>query len=221
MPAGWVRRLTQSWDDFSMTDLYPGLFDGYRRRLAVIKGHTWGTPANAAALREAGLKYLVTVRDPRDRLISAYHYHRNFPEHWDHRHAGSMSLPDFITYKLESGEMKKQDIDWLAGWLDHHDPERARIVRYEDMLEDPAGGLLEAMRFLGFPVTREACEATAARFSFAAQTGRNPGEEDTRSFRRKGVSGEWREVFTEAHRRLFREVGEAVTLRLGYPPTEP
>ena len=52
--------------------LYPGIFDEFKNRLAVIKGHTWYSQEHLAVLRDSNLKYFVIVRDPRDQIISEY-----------------------------------------------------------------------------------------------------------------------------------------------------
>jgi Sulfotransferase domain len=46
--------------------------------------------------------------------------------------------------------------------------------------------------------------------------GRRPGEEDVTSHHRKGVAGDWRNHFTDAHVERFKELYNPVLVRLGY-----
>jgi hypothetical protein len=46
--------------------------------------------------------------------------------------------------------------------------------------------------------------------------GRERGQEDPSSFFRKGVAGDWRSVFTEKDRRVFKEEAGQLLVRLGY-----
>jgi len=46
--------------------------------------------------------------------------------------------------------------------------------------------------------------------------GRSRGQEDPTSFFRKGVAGEWRNVFTEEDGKIFEEEAGELLVRLGY-----
>jgi hypothetical protein len=46
--------------------------------------------------------------------------------------------------------------------------------------------------------------------------GRKRGEEDSSSFHRKGVAGDWRGVFTERDKEVFKEAAGELLIQLGY-----
>ncbi|HUW09082.1 MAG TPA: sulfotransferase domain-containing protein, partial [Anaerolineae bacterium] len=46
--------------------------------------------------------------------------------------------------------------------------------------------------------------------------GRQPGEEDTASHYRKGIAGDWRNHFTDAHVERFKAVSNDLVTLLGY-----
>jgi hypothetical protein len=46
--------------------------------------------------------------------------------------------------------------------------------------------------------------------------GRKRGEEDSSSLFRKGVAGDWRSVFTERDKRVFKEAAGELLIKLGY-----
>lgn len=70
----WICNIFSSLDGFNRftplgwnmetLDLYPTFFNEFKNRLAVVKGHTWGTYGNVQMLKDSGLKYVVTVKGP-------------------------------------------------------------------------------------------------------------------------------------------------------------
>jgi hypothetical protein len=103
----------------------------------------------------------------------------------------------------------------------HHDGrtlygERYLEIRYEDLLLDtPAvfGGILE---FLGAGSDDRIIERCLRSSSFERASSRRQGEEDPASFFRKGVAGDWRDVFTERDRNLYRELAGGRLVEFGY-----
>jgi hypothetical protein len=177
-------------------DIYPGIFDAYRHRLAVIKSHTWGFPENAVLLKqELNGRYLITVRDPRDCLISAYWFIRREPRHWDYANT-QLPLTDYITLKLETGQFEREFVDWLRMWLRHRDPDNSLILRYDDLLADTQAEFKKTLGFLRFEVSPNQIARIVRRHSFERVTGRQRGQEDPSQFVRKAKPEEWREVFT-------------------------
>ncbi len=179
-------------------DLYPEAWDEMRQRLAVIKGHTAATAVNLDLLHASGLKYFITVRDPRDALISAYWYIKQSPYHPQCKLANRLTLNEFIEHKLATGEFRNEYVDWIDAWLDGRDPSRSMVLLYQELLSDTEAVFRSCLKFLGFPTTTAEQAAIIQRNSFKNLTHRNPGEEQTQSFLRKGVAGEWQQVFTPA-----------------------
>jgi hypothetical protein len=46
--------------------------------------------------------------------------------------------------------------------------------------------------------------------------GRQRGEEDPSSFFRKGIAGDWQNVFTEEDKRVYKEEAGSLLIELGY-----
>lgn len=58
-----------------------------------------------------------------------------------------------------------------------------------------------------------------ARFEELTQ-GRKRGEEDSTSGCRKGIAGDWRNVFTDRDRAIFKEHAGGLLIELGYERNE-
>lgn len=90
-------------------------------------------------------------------------------------------------------------------------------VRYEDLLQHPGREVGRLLKFLGAAADEQTVEQCVSKTSFEKLSrGRKPGEEDTTSFFRKGIAGDWKNAFTERDREIFDEEAGALLERLGY-----
>jgi hypothetical protein len=89
-------------------------------------------------------------------------------------------------------------------------------VRYEDLLERPEEETRRLLRFLG----ADACERTVRECVSAASFeklagGRKRGQEAI-SFFRKGIAGDWKNVYTEQNKQDFKAIAGDLLVELGY-----
>jgi hypothetical protein len=95
--------------------------------------------------------------------------------------------------------------------------ERYAEVRYEDLLVRPEPELKRLLEFLGADADAQTVSECLAATSFDEWTkGRKRGEEDSSSPLRKGVAGEWRDVFMPRDKRIFDELAGNLLIELGY-----
>ncbi len=217
-PIKWNTYISDKWDD-SRWDLDIEIFQEFINKLAVIRGHSWALSENIEVLEKSNLKYIIGVRDPRDKLISEYWHSRNFPGHWAHDQANKQSIEEFISHKFESGEFEKETINWIRNWLKNRDKKKSIIIRYEDILIDPSTVLEYIFNFLGFKIGQKKIENIIEKNSFRKITGRKSGKSDDTKFVRKGVSGEWKTIFSKDQKLQFSKIGEDVIKNLEYQPT--
>ena len=217
-PSKWNTYISDEWDD-SRWDLDVNIFKEFKNKLAVIRGHTWAILNNLNVLKKSNLKYIIGVRDPRDKLISEYWHSRNFPGHWVHEQANKQTIEEFISYKLKSGEFEKETLEWIKYWLKNRDNEKSIIIKYEDMLNKPTKVLEKIFNFLEFKIEKKKIENIIEKNSFDKITGRKRGKSDDTKFVRKGVSGEWKTIFNKEQKLQFSKIGEDVIKNLGYQPT--
>jgi len=88
---------------------------------------------------------------------------------------------------------------------------------YEDHLNQPHEELRKLFGFLEADTAPEVVERVveANRFEKFSQ-GRTRGQEASDTFFRKGISGDWREVFTERDKNIFKEEAGELLVELGY-----
>jgi hypothetical protein len=90
-------------------------------------------------------------------------------------------------------------------------------VTYEDLLQDTRAQVRRLVDFLGVSSDEETVRRCVQRASFEKLSkGRKRGEEDPTSFFRKGVAGDWKSVFTERDKRIFKEEAGDLLVKLGY-----
>jgi len=90
-------------------------------------------------------------------------------------------------------------------------------VRYEIMLEKPEEEFEQLFRFLGAQADEDVVArcVRAARFE-KRSGGRERGQEDPQAFARKGIAGDWKNVFTEQDKAIFKEAAGDLLIELGY-----
>jgi Sulfotransferase domain len=94
--------------------------------------------------------------------------------------------------------------------------ERYLEVRYERLLDDPHNELMRLFEFLGVDCGPEVVDRVVEENKFEKIAGRPQGQEDSSSFYRKGVVGEWKEVFANRDKQIFKEEAGELLVELGY-----
>jgi hypothetical protein len=177
------------------------------------------------------------IRDGRDQAVSFIHQqgnrakrgrlHRLTPEELArseaYRKGGAQGLSESNEGIFSEKTLRKTAENWAqrVGRAVEDGPalfgDRYTEVRYEDLLERPHE---EAARLFGF-LGVEADEKVVGRAVDAASfeklsRGRRSGEEDPSSFYRKGVAGDWKNLFGERDRQIYKEEAGELLIRLGY-----
>ena len=159
------------------------------------------------------------VRDGRDAAVSAAFHSRNFGK----RGRGSRTPGNEDQSLFAEGQLEKLAADWGSRVSKTVEDGPALLgegyteVRYEDLLARPVEEVRRLLGFLGADASEEAARRCVSSASFEKLSkGRKRGEEDPTSFFRKGVAGDWRSVFTEEDRRVFKEAAGGLLVELGY-----
>jgi len=128
------------------------------------------------------------------------------------------NLPIFIEADMRQPLIEVAPRPWpqfVRRWRERG--ERTVTVKYEEMLGDTVGTFGEALSsWLGEEPNPEQVSQTVERYAFKHKTGRSEGDEDRGNFRRKGVSGDWRNHFNREAREVFDHYAGDVLIELGY-----
>lgn len=89
-------------------------------------------------------------------------------------------------------------------------------IRYEDLLAKPEENLKAMFELLGARSDDEVVRRCVERNRFEKLARRSAGQEDSASFFRKGVVGNWRSVFTERDREIYEEVAGETLREMEY-----
>lgn len=188
--------------------------------------HSW-TPCDVDALPRPRIikthyaayrrypRFLAVVRDPRDVMVSMYHFYIS-TRYFDH------DLP-FARF-IRSGYAR-----WPLDWSRHtrralaiaeRDPGRALVVRYEDLRGDPTGTLVRLARHVRLDPITAAVERAVAECSWdklRAMEGDHKPRSDFRGrFFRDGSVGQWSAWFDDRDMRWFLRQHAPTMQRLGY-----
>jgi hypothetical protein len=173
------------------------------------------------------------IRDPRDLVVSGYHYHKRSPEGWCDvvdptdedwfmvRGAVPLSLPNdrpFARYLNEVSpeeglaaemEFRRYHFESMMEWPD--DDPRIRLFRYEEILGNEPAVFDAIFRFYELPfLARRRGLHFARKLSASRRWGKYGHIRDPRS-------GQWREHFTPALTKRFNADYGGLLEKLGYP----
>lgn len=183
-----------------------------------------------------GSKVVHIIRDGRDVAVSAVHHRWNnatdegggikiSPEQAKKRDAYRANS-DAFGVEGESifadGELTALARNWktIVGLTMQDGPKLLggdyHQVHYEDLVAEPVANAQRVLEFLGADSREEVARKCVEAASFERKANRKPGEEDPTSFFRKGISGDWKGVFTKEDRLAFKEEAGDLLVELGY-----
>ena len=166
------------------------------------------------------------IRDPRDQIISAYHYHYAGKEKWVHtpleQYGGKSYYEALQAVGKEEGLMLEVERTiplymQLRAW-DFDNPKMLEI-KYEDFIDPSQQADRFATLFKHYGWSDEHIARgvrIALENSFSSQTGRKLGEVKDGEHRRSGMPGQWETEFTPAVHAKYQETLGDIHKQLGY-----
>ena len=170
------------------------------------------------------------IRDGRDVMVSAYYhllfhhdinpprsvvYHRDRVPFDDYENV-QVNLPAWIDYMFNVEGQRWNRFTWDEFIESYWEREDVAIVRYEDMLDDAAREVGRAIQaVLDEEPDMDRLKMIEEKYSFENQTGRKRGEQ-SKSFLRKGIAGDWKNHFTREACELFDGLAGDWLIRLDY-----
>lgn len=191
----------------------------------VVHGHDPHTAHLWELLQGEGVRVVLLTRDPRDQAVSRFHHARRDESHPYHAEISSLSHEEGLMASIEGGAR----IRGVVGSIRFSEKwtllgNEICVVRYEDLWADPTSELRRTLDFLGILTTEWLVRAIVERNRFERlsigrqiwKRGRSPGSEDVNSHFRKGIVGDWKSYFGEAHISRFKELAGEELINLGY-----
>lgn len=122
---------------------------------------------------------------------------------------------------------KFTNLDFFSGIVRHYKSyfdeflavaDRYHVMRWEDLIEQPAETICKIAAYAGLPIEREHAMQVWQRIDHVNLTGAHK-----HNYRRgKGIVGDWKNWMTNRHLEIIREHGlEKTMLAFGYGPIEP
>lgn len=180
-----------------------------------------GEPIMAGARAATGA--LLFVRDPRD-VAASFANHMNCSIDAAINYMADSSFSFFSATDRIDRHFRQRLLDWSGferSWLDQDDIP-VHLVRYEEMVSDPAATVRAAFGFVGLELDPARLEQAIAFASIEelqrqeAIAGFREAPPNVRTFFRRGTAGGWRKELTpEQIARIERDHG-AMMDRLGY-----
>ncbi|XP_008046839.1 sulfotransferase family cytosolic 2B member 1 [Carlito syrichta] len=156
-------------------------------------------------------KVIYMGRNPRDVVVSLYHYSKIAGQLKDPG-TPDQFLRDFLKGEVQFGSW----FDHIKGWIRMQGKENFLFITYEELQQDLQGSVQRICEFLGRPLDEEALGSVVAHSTFSAMKANNmsnytllpPSLLDHRhgAFLRKGVCGDWKNHFTVAQSEAFDRV---------------
>ena len=171
------------------------------------------------AVKSGKVKVIVTVRNPKDTLVSMYHFYRmccglgNFTGTWDE------FFELYKTKHVVSGDY----FDWYESWMSLIARDNVQLYKYEDMKEDLESEIIRLAKFLGKEITKDQVGAIVNHTTFKSMKDNAMvnNEHDVglkseiSSFIRKGEVGDWKNYFSPAQSQYVEEEYTSKLKKLG------
>lgn len=172
----------------------------------------------------------VVIRDGRDIMVSAYYYmlfkneiNKQFGVDHYRRHLKfadydniTENMPRFIEQLFDTHVKETFHFSWsnfIDSWLSHD----VAVVKYEDLLTHAAEILVQTtQRLIGKDIGIQRAREVVEKYSFKNLSGRKQGEENKKSFVRKGIAGDWKNHFSLEARQIFDHYAGQQLIAAGY-----
>lgn len=186
-----------------------------------IKTHANPSVQNIEVIKSAGItKILIMYRDIRDVTVSRYFHLLKFPKGPDEPYA-----VDYNRISKEEGMKHSATIvidrmvPWIDGWIEEArlNPEKYLVIKYEQLLEDPAREFGRINTFFDLGMSENKIERILRKLQEMKKRvldiDRGHGQKSTF---RKGIIGDWKNHFNPEVKKLFKERVGDFLIKLGY-----
>ncbi|MFD1316839.1 sulfotransferase domain-containing protein [Namhaeicola litoreus] len=171
-----------------LDDLIP-----YFNKLKNGKGYIFKSHSLPPKKSESYIRYITVIRDPRDVFVSLAHYVSNLPVElggWGEEFRNK-TIKSKITDLIEKGDFM---FDLYNEWSNY---DNCLLLKYEDLKSDIYSCTNQIVKYCSVNAPIEQIEKAINLNDFAKVSGRKSGVENKKSFYRKGIVGDWKNIFDE------------------------
>jgi len=166
------------------------------------------------------------IRDPRDAIVSGYHYHLWTSERWvkiPQDRFGGISYQQLLQ-SMDEAEGLQEEIHRFAASVDclrmkewDFDHPQVLEIRYEDLWANQPEGFNKLFRHYGFSEPAvDICLRIAMSQSFEQISKAKRNLDNKESHTRNGRPGQWRTAFSASHLRLIKAKLGDLIVQMGY-----
>lgn len=156
-----------------------------------------------ASFYEKKTKILVVFRNPKDTMVSFYHFSNSNP-----------ALPSAKSWDTFYSQFMSGEVAWgsyfdhALGWEKKMDDPNVMVVTYEEMKQDLSENIRKVSSFYGFSLTDAQVQQIADASTFKAMKESSASSHGNMGnvFFRKGEVGDWKNHFTPEQSREMDEV---------------
>jgi hypothetical protein len=187
-------------------------------------------------------KILWLVRDGRDVYVSFYYHQLIWSDknkldpktvtytrkqlRLDDYYNVEKNMSKYLEYSFTHTPPKTHYFNFPGNWANYNNKWREEfnnnrgniyLLKYEDLLRDTESTLRSLLSdFFEQEIDEQRLAYVVHKFSFENQTKRKKGDEDSSSFLRKGVAGDWKNYFNEDAKKIFKTYAGKELIDLGY-----
>lgn len=184
-------------------DMPQNTFKRLKNSLAVLKLHSHGSLANVSLLEKEKVRYVVLFRDLRDVALSHCFYVQKTPYHPEYKYYSKLSIEEGLKRFYET--LLPEFIEWVNSWYRQKDSDLCLVIKYEDLRENTLTLFKEILNHYKVNLTEKEIQYIVNTNSFSELKKKevNSGDED--GFFRKGVSGDWKNYFSDDLTELYND----------------
>ncbi|XP_072179576.1 sulfotransferase 1A1-like [Diadema setosum] len=151
------------------------------------------------------VKVIYVARNPKDTAVSYYHfcqYIKAMPKY----ESFDQFMEEFLAGRVPGGDY----FDHILYWTKLRNHPNVLFLTYEDMKQDPRKAVVQIAEFMGKSLPDDVIDRIVALSSFDAMKKSvkfaedlkdEVDESDNKSFFRKGIVGDWKNIMSEDHSR--------------------
>ncbi|XP_036026468.1 bile salt sulfotransferase-like [Onychomys torridus] len=165
-------------------------------------------------------KIIYVIRNPRDVVTSNYHISKHF-----HPLKNQKTFDEHLRAFIQGDVAFGSWFDHTLGWITRRDTENFLLMSYEALQRDLRGSMQKVCQFLGKHLTPEQLDSAVQNLSFSVMKenrmsnsimlrNSKDGTVSNIPLLRKGICGDWKNLFTVAQSEAFDRVYQEKMSRL-------